>query len=802
MKSNAVKKNEALEASVEIASLDTYQAPLQKRIKLAKQLISAYKVNSKRLLAKKELLTDDDHRDLLKRVGLFAGKASALIKQHGLKDPALDNILELLGRATELQNDLILLADLDSPAGTKPLAERAPVEADETVLPIPVSKPSPTPTPATSRRDEVKQKLAAAATQQKATPRAQKKEYSLPAETNRPAEEQQYNTTDSPFPKTGSTRFIELLSKTTELFKGSLQRINLRKQLSGLSGKLGGITKRKHTRAKSKDNASKTFVSTDNQQISVPANTNDEPDYPILGSGKSEKGARNEVSASTSQTAYMEEEYQELQMDPEGEGRLFNLHEQLGSDPAKDKADTQDIDIVEVIHLNNNQVTDVRHLRPGDKFNIKVGRRTVPLTRNTRKGQILYLVPDKMKGQIIERASYGTNVQARGIVELTEGSPKKLVKTALPHGCDVRIRTSDDDYVIRTLKPSAIQGLSTVTANREDRSIVWKSLSASFLFHLVVILVAGAISLYYANKPQDAEPEFVTVDIKDLEQLKKTPPKPKVIKPKPKPEPKPVVEKPKPEPKPKPAPKPKVEPKPTPKPKQVSKPKVVKETPAPPPEATVKKVDVKKTGLLATLGSRKSKTTTSREVLTDVTNIDAVKTTDATKSALSVGGLKAKVENSQMKLASGEIIDAKGGANALRTGGKDGRGTVGALHAGATGTRDVQAMVTANVTKEVNVEGGMSREQVKKVIDQHMDEIVYCYEMAISTAPGLAGKAVFEWTIKTSGKVGTVGIKSSDVRSDYLHSCIKDSIKGWQFPKPTHSEVTVSYPFLFDTVGF
>jgi len=84
-----------------------------------------------------------------------------------------------------------------------------------------------------------------------------------------------------------------------------------------------------------------------------------------------------------------------------------------------------------------------------------------------------------------------------------------------------------------------------------------------------------------------------------------------------------------------------------------------------------------------------------------------------------------------------------------------------------------------------------------------MDDVTYCYETALMSSPSLGGKIVFEWKVKSSGSVGGVNIKSSSVKSDGIHSCIKSAIKSWPFPQPSGgSSVVVSYPFIFDTVGF
>jgi hypothetical protein len=96
----------------------------------------------------------------------------------------------------------------------------------------------------------------------------------------------------------------------------------------------------------------------------------------------------------------------------------------------------------------------------------------------------------------------------------------------------------------------------------------------------------------------------------------------------------------------------------------------------------------------------------------------------------------------------------------------------------------------------------MSREEVKRIIDMHLEEITRCYETALVANPSLMGRVVFEWKILMSGRVGEVSVKSSTLGSSDIHACIQSSIKSWEFPQPEGNEVIVSYPFIFDIVGF
>ncbi|MBT8373119.1 MAG: AgmX/PglI C-terminal domain-containing protein, partial [Deltaproteobacteria bacterium] len=138
----------------------------------------------------------------------------------------------------------------------------------------------------------------------------------------------------------------------------------------------------------------------------------------------------------------------------------------------------------------------------------------------------------------------------------------------------------------------------------------------------------------------------------------------------------------------------------------------------------------------------------------------------------------------------------------LRSSGVGGQGRVAALEKGSVGQKKVMGMVQARLNKSVKIRGGMSREAVKRVIEQHLDEITYCYETALISNASIKGKITFEWKILMSGAVGEIRIKSSTIKSDEIYGCIKSAIKSWRFPKPVGNEVVVSYPFIFDIVGF
>jgi outer membrane biosynthesis protein TonB len=139
------------------------------------------------------------------------------------------------------------------------------------------------------------------------------------------------------------------------------------------------------------------------------------------------------------------------------------------------------------------------------------------------------------------------------------------------------------------------------------------------------------------------------------------------------------------------------------------------------------------------------------------------------------------------------------GAEILR--GKGGGG-IGAMGAGGVGRGAVGGTVTRASARAVHVQGSIDREAVAKVVNAHLQEVRACYERALLREPALAGKVVLEWTISTGGQVSTAKTKTSTLKSSAVEACILQSLKLWQFPPAKGGIVIVSYPFLFNSVGY
>jgi hypothetical protein len=131
-----------------------------------------------------------------------------------------------------------------------------------------------------------------------------------------------------------------------------------------------------------------------------------------------------------------------------------------------------------------------------------------------------------------------------------------------------------------------------------------------------------------------------------------------------------------------------------------------------------------------------------------------------------------------------------------------GAGGIGALGVGGVGRGAVGGIVTRASARNVAVQGSIDREAVAKVVNQHLQEVRGCYERALLKDPSLSGKVVLEWSISIAGKVVSAKTKSSTLRNGEVEGCILNYLKQWQFPLAHGGVVIISYPFLFNSVGY
>ena len=105
-------------------------------------------------------------------------------------------------------------------------------------------------------------------------------------------------------------------------------------------------------------------------------------------------------------------------------------------------------------------------------------------------------------------------------------------------------------------------------------------------------------------------------------------------------------------------------------------------------------------------------------------------------------------------------------------------------------------------TGEAEVEEGLTKEEVGRVIHQHMKEVRYCYESSMVRASKVDGRVVLDFTINGKGVVAKAKVSNSSLPDPALGECIQRRLRTWQFPNPKGGvNVDVAYPFIFKTLG-
>lgn len=105
-------------------------------------------------------------------------------------------------------------------------------------------------------------------------------------------------------------------------------------------------------------------------------------------------------------------------------------------------------------------------------------------------------------------------------------------------------------------------------------------------------------------------------------------------------------------------------------------------------------------------------------------------------------------------------------------------------------------------TGEAEVEEGLTKEEVGRVIHAHMKEVRYCYESSMVRASKVDGRVVLDFTINGKGIVAKAKVSNSSLPDPALGECIQRRLRTWQFPNPKGGvNVDVAYPFIFKTLG-
>ncbi|HWR68952.1 MAG TPA: AgmX/PglI C-terminal domain-containing protein [Desulfomonilia bacterium] len=453
--------------------------------------------------------------------------------------------------------------------------------------------------------------------------------------------------------------------------------------------------------------------------------------------------------------------------------------------------------LLEVVKSRHDTIVDVSFLHAEEKYFIRTNNDLYCLAENKGTGKI-YVYVD---GKTTEVIPTGELVSHENLLENPSGMKCGVHSRQLSAHEKVILHNGPFEYLLRSVP--AGESPKVKDTQIRDREYA-RHFGRSVVFHVIILIILGMMPTYKPEPISGDKDRFVQVDSKQLEEIRKRikPPQlpkraPEIIKLKEQQVAQRITK------------------------RHITKApsheKTVSAQPEAPRMATVTQSagsggggsaqgeaptkNVHQAGILSMLGDNIG--IKPQEAMAAVTNLDAVSSSAENKAQFKVGGIVGKLDGGRIEIPKAGIVNTKGSSQVMQggAGGKEVR--VAALDKGNTGKNQVKAKVTAQLNKTVKVQGGgMSREEVKRIIDQHLDEITRCYETALVANPSLMGRVVFEWKILMSGKVGEVSIKSSTINSSDIHACIQSSIKSWEFPQPDGSEVIVSYPFIFDIVGF
>jgi hypothetical protein len=142
---------------------------------------------------------------------------------------------------------------------------------------------------------------------------------------------------------------------------------------------------------------------------------------------------------------------------------------------------------------------------------------------------------------------------------------------------------------------------------------------------------------------------------------------------------------------------------------------------------------------------------------------------------------------------------AGGGGTGLGIGGLGGKGT--GHGRGGNGEFDLGGKgkgATQFVPGNTHVIGGLTADEVGRIIRRHWNEIKYCYEKELSKDPNLAGKVGVYFQIGPVGDVIQANVRESDLHNSNVEECMLANVRRWKFPNPRGGGVVdVNYPFIF-----
>lgn len=151
----------------------------------------------------------------------------------------------------------------------------------------------------------------------------------------------------------------------------------------------------------------------------------------------------------------------------------------------------------------------------------------------------------------------------------------------------------------------------------------------------------------------------------------------------------------------------------------------------------------------------------------------------------------------------------RGGGFGRGAGGPGGRGSGGNGKGGAGGGTGTgkgagggpgEKKVAVGAGKGAS-RGGLSQEQVRRVVMAHLGAVRACYESEAQRNPSLKGGVTVQWSIDPGGRVSSASLAGSSLNNARVEGCVVRQVKGWHFPTSETPTIVGGFPFKFGVGG-
>jgi hypothetical protein len=93
--------------------------------------------------------------------------------------------------------------------------------------------------------------------------------------------------------------------------------------------------------------------------------------------------------------------------------------------------------------------------------------------------------------------------------------------------------------------------------------------------------------------------------------------------------------------------------------------------------------------------------------------------------------------------------------------------------------------------------GTINASLVNDFINARFGQVKACYERRLRVDASLEGKLDLNISISSGGRVTGVAVNKDTVKDSQMLSCVRGTIRQWNFPKPQNGRVVVAKTFLF-----